>query len=41
MLPTIALEDDCIVMVDQRKLPSVEVYVRCKSAAEVAKEFAE
>jgi methylthioribose-1-phosphate isomerase len=37
MLPTIALEDDCVVMVDQRKLPSVEAYVRCKTAAEVAK----
>jgi methylthioribose-1-phosphate isomerase len=37
MLPTIALEDDCIVMVDQRKLPSAEVYVRCKTPMEVAK----
>jgi methylthioribose-1-phosphate isomerase len=37
MLPTIAWEDDAIVMVDQRKLPSAEVYVRCKSANEVAK----
>jgi methylthioribose-1-phosphate isomerase len=37
MLPTIALEADCIVMVDQRKLPSAEVYVRCKTPMEVAK----
>jgi methylthioribose-1-phosphate isomerase len=37
MLPTIALEDDAVVMVDQRKLPSVEVYVRCTTAAEVAR----
>jgi methylthioribose-1-phosphate isomerase len=37
MLPTIALEDDAVVMVDQRKLPSAEVYVRCTTAAEVAR----
>jgi methylthioribose-1-phosphate isomerase len=37
MLPTIAWQDDVIVMVDQRKLPSAELYVQCKSAAEVAK----
>jgi methylthioribose-1-phosphate isomerase len=37
MLPTIAFEDDVIVMVDQRKLPSAEIYVRCKTALEVAK----
>lgn len=37
MLPTIAWEGDAIVMVDQRKLPSAEVYVQCKSAGEVAK----
>ncbi len=37
MLPTIAREDDVVVMIDQRKLPSQEIYVRCKSAAEVAK----
>jgi methylthioribose-1-phosphate isomerase len=37
MLPTIAREADCVVMVDQRKLPSVEVYVRCRTAMEVAK----
>src|ERR687891_162195 len=37
MLPTIALEADCVIMVDQRKLPSAEVYVRCKTAMEVAK----
>src|SRR5262247_1031973 len=37
MLPTIAREDDAVVMIDQRKLPSEEIYVRCKSAAEVAR----
>ena len=37
MLPTIAREDDVVVMVDQRKLPAREVYVRCKTAAEVAR----
>src|SRR5882724_9795718 len=37
MLPTIAREADAIVMVDQRKLPAREIYVRCKTAAEVAR----
>jgi methylthioribose-1-phosphate isomerase len=37
MLPTIAWQDDVIVMVDQRKLPAAEVYVQCKTATEVAK----
>jgi methylthioribose-1-phosphate isomerase len=37
MLPTIARQDDVIVMIDQRKLPVEEVYVRCKTAAEVAR----
>jgi methylthioribose-1-phosphate isomerase len=37
MLPTIAREADAVVMIDQRKLPSEEVYVRCKTAAEVAR----
>ena len=37
MLPTIDIQDDVIVMVDQRKLPAQEVYVRCRTAAEVAK----
>src|SRR5881409_1037891 len=37
MLPTIAREPDAIVMVDQRKLPAEEIYVRCKTAAEVAR----
>src|SRR5919201_1865934 len=37
MLPTIARKDDTVVMVDQRKLPSEEIYVRCKTAAEVAR----
>jgi methylthioribose-1-phosphate isomerase len=37
MLPTIARDGDLVVMIDQRKLPAQEVYVRCKTAAEVAK----
>ena len=37
MLPTIAWEDDAIVMIDQRKLPSAEVYVHCRSSNEVAR----
>ncbi|MGQ0732623.1 MAG: S-methyl-5-thioribose-1-phosphate isomerase [Acidobacteriota bacterium] len=37
MLPTIAWQDDAIVMVDQRKLPAAELYVQCRTAAEVAK----
>src|SRR5437868_2858877 len=37
MLPTVAMEADAIVMIDQRKLPGEEVYVRCKTAAEVAR----
>jgi len=37
MLPTIAREADAIVMIDQRKLPGEETYVRCGTAAEVAR----
>ena len=37
MLPTIEWKDDAVVMIDQRKLPSAEIYVTCKTAAEVAK----
>jgi methylthioribose-1-phosphate isomerase len=37
MLPTIEWQDDAIVMVDQRKLPAQEIYVRCRSANEVAR----
>ena len=37
MLPTIAREDDAVVMIDQRKLPAREIYVRCRTAGEVAK----
>ena len=29
MLPTIAREADAVVMIDQRKLPAQEIYVRC------------
>jgi methylthioribose-1-phosphate isomerase len=37
MLPTIAREDDVVVMIDQRKLPATELYIRCKSAQDVAR----
>jgi methylthioribose-1-phosphate isomerase len=37
MLPTIEWKDDAVVMINQRKLPSAEVYVTCRTAAEVAK----
>ena len=37
MLPTIAREADAVVMIDQRKLPAEEIYVRCRTAAEVAR----
>ena len=37
MLPTIEWRNDSVVMIDQRKLPSVETYVTCKTATEVAK----
>src|SRR5918992_873539 len=37
MLPTIEWNDEGVVMIDQRKLPGVEIYVTCKSAKEVAK----
>jgi methylthioribose-1-phosphate isomerase len=37
MLPTIEWQSDAVVMVDQRKLPGQEVYVRCRTGAEVAK----
>ena len=37
MLPTIAWQDDNILMVDQRKLPAREIYVTCKTVNDVAK----
>jgi methylthioribose-1-phosphate isomerase len=37
MLPTIEWKHDAVVMIDQRKLPSAEVYVTCRTAAEVAR----
>jgi methylthioribose-1-phosphate isomerase len=37
MLPTIEWQPDAVVMIDQRKLPGQEVYVHCKTAAEVAR----
>src|SRR5215468_4215100 len=37
MLPTIAREADVVVMIDQRKLPAEEIYVRCSTAGDVAR----
>ncbi len=37
MLPTIEWQSDAVVMVDQRKLPGQEIYVRCRTGAEVAR----
>jgi methylthioribose-1-phosphate isomerase len=37
MLPTIDWQGDVVVMVDQRKLPGQEIYIRCRTAQEVAK----
>jgi methylthioribose-1-phosphate isomerase len=37
VLPTIEWNDDAVVMIDQRKLPTSEIYVSCKTAQEVAK----
>src|SRR5688572_16878936 len=37
MLPTIEWRDDAVVMVDQRKLPAEEIYLSCRTAAEVAR----
>ncbi|NQW05020.1 MAG: S-methyl-5-thioribose-1-phosphate isomerase [Acidobacteria bacterium] len=37
MLPTIAWQDNAVVMVDQRKLPGREVYVTCTTAKDVAR----
>jgi methylthioribose-1-phosphate isomerase len=37
MLPTIDWQGDVVVMVDQRKLPGQEIYIRCRTAQEVAR----
>ena len=37
MLPTIEWQPDAVVMIDQRKLPGQEIYVRCRTASEVAR----
>ncbi|HYA48488.1 MAG TPA: S-methyl-5-thioribose-1-phosphate isomerase [Burkholderiales bacterium] len=36
MLPTIAWRDHSLIMIDQRKLPAQEVYVRCRTYIQVA-----
>jgi methylthioribose-1-phosphate isomerase len=37
MLPTIEWQSDAVVMIDQRKLPGQEIYLRCSTPAEVAR----
>jgi methylthioribose-1-phosphate isomerase len=37
MLPTVDWNESGVVMIDQRKLPGAEVYVTCRTAAEVAR----
>ena len=37
MLPTIEWQNDAVVMIDQRKLPAEEAYVRCRTPREVAR----
>jgi methylthioribose-1-phosphate isomerase len=37
MLPTIQWTNDGVVMIDQRKLPTAEVYVTCRTAKDVAR----
>jgi methylthioribose-1-phosphate isomerase len=37
MLPTIEWQTDAVVMIDQRKLPAQEIYVRCETAQAVAR----
>lgn len=36
MIPTVWYEDESVVMVDQRRLPEEEVYLRCRTAGDVA-----
>jgi methylthioribose-1-phosphate isomerase len=36
VIPTVAWEDGAVVMIDQRRLPGEEVYLRCRDHAEVA-----
>ena len=37
MLPTIEWNDEGVVMIDQRKLPGAEIYVKCQTPQQVAK----
>ena len=36
MIPTVAWEDGAVVMIDQRRLPAEEVFLRCREHREVA-----
>jgi methylthioribose-1-phosphate isomerase len=37
LIPTVAWQDGEVVMIDQRRLPAEEVYLRCRDHSEVAK----
>jgi len=37
VVPTVAWEDGAVVMIDQRRLPNEEVFVRCRDHGEVAR----
>ena len=36
MIPTVAWQDGTVVLIDQRRLPGEEVYLRCRHHSEVA-----
>jgi methylthioribose-1-phosphate isomerase len=36
LVPTVSWDDDAVVMIDQRRLPAEEVYLRCGSYSEVS-----
>jgi methylthioribose-1-phosphate isomerase len=41
LLPTVGFEDETVVMIDQRRLPGEEVYLRCQEPGEVARAIRE
>jgi methylthioribose-1-phosphate isomerase len=36
VVPTVAFEDETVVLIDQRRLPGEEVFLRCRDHHEVA-----
>ena len=41
MLPTVGFDRDAVVLIDQRRLPDEEVYLRCRDHREVARAIKE